>query len=388
MNQPLGKILVVDDNEMNRDMLSRRLAKKGHCVDVAEDGARALEMIGASCYELVLLDIMMPGIDGYEVLKRLRTEYDAADLPVIMATAKSESEDVVAALKSGANDYVTKPFDFPVVLARVNTQLALKKSRDELARAHRRMKADLEAAARIQQTLLPSTAPELEGVRFAWRYLPCDELAGDTLNVFRIDEKRVGFFVLDVSGHGVPSSLLSVTLNRLLSGRGNPESIVCRATPVGVLEELARRFPYDDATHQYFTVAYATFDVETRLVSYASAGHPPAIRVRRGAEPELLSSTGPPVSLLPSIIAPTTYDQIEIRLEPGDRLYLYSDGISEAHSPDGEELGEERVGELLQPLLGKDLEASITTLLDRVWEWGGGKGPGDDVSVLALELES
>jgi sigma-B regulation protein RsbU (phosphoserine phosphatase) len=387
MDQPLGKILVVDDNEMNRDMLSRRLAKRGHSVDVAEGGNRALGMIAAASYDLVLLDIMMPGIDGYEVLKRIRKDHDPADLPVIMATAKSESEDVVTALKIGANDYVTKPFDFPVVLARVNTQLALKKSRDELARVHRRMKSDLEAAAKIQQTLLPSTFPDIDGVRFAWRYLPCDELAGDTLNVFQLDDTRVGFYVLDVSGHGVPSSLLSVTLSRLLSGRGDPDSIVCRATPVEVLTELARRFPYDDATHQYFTIAYATLDVESRLVTYASAGHPPAIRVRRGAEPELVSSTGPPVSLLPSIIAPTTYEQIEVRLEPRDRLYLYSDGVSEAHSPDGEELGEERVAEMLQGLLDEDLDASITTLLDQVWEWGGGMGPGDDVSILALEID-
>ena len=323
MDSTHGRILVVDDNEMNRDLLSRRLARKGHSVEVAEDGRQALEMVEAGCFELVLLDIMMPGIDGYEVLRKLREDHEPADLPVIMATAKSESEDIVAALKMGANDYVTKPFDFPVVVARVTTQLELKKSRDELARVHRRMKSDLEKAACIQQTLLPSEAPDLAGVRFAWRYVPCDELAGDTLNIFRIDESRVGFYVLDVSGHGVPSSLLSVTLSRLLSGRNDPESIVCRATPEEVLSELARRFPYDDSTHQYFTIAYATFDVESRVVTYASAGHPPAMRVRNGAEPELLTSTGPPVSLLPEIIAPSTYAQVEVRLEPGDRLYLY-----------------------------------------------------------------
>src|SRR5262245_49834687 len=122
-----ASVLVVDDNEDNRDMLSRRLKKQGYAVSVAEDGQRALNMIAAEKFDLILLDIMMPGISGMEVLKKLRETYTVADLPIIMATAKDQSEDVVAALKMGANDYVTKPLDFPVVLARVQTQLALKR---------------------------------------------------------------------------------------------------------------------------------------------------------------------------------------------------------------------------------------------------------------------
>jgi len=161
---------------------------------------------------------------------------------------------------------------------------------------------------------------------------------------------------------------------------------VCTATPVEVLHELARRFPYDDATHQYFTMVYGTLDMSRRHFTYVSAGHPPVIRIRHGAPAEFLTSTGPPVALLPSILGTATYEQVELELEPGDRLYLYSDGISEAQSPSGEELGEERVAEKLQPLLDHDLDASISSLLDWVWEWGGGTGPGDDVSVLAVEI--
>ena len=135
MESEPGYLLVVDDNEMNRDLLSRRLSKKGHRVAVAEDGRAALEMIEAESFDLVLLDIMMPGIDGMEVLERIRNDRAPEELPVIMATAKTESEDIVAALERGANDYVTKPFDFPVVLARVQTQLAVKKAREALTRA-------------------------------------------------------------------------------------------------------------------------------------------------------------------------------------------------------------------------------------------------------------
>ena len=162
-----GNLLVVDDNEMNRDMLSRRLSRRGHTVTTAENGQIALDLIEQNSFDVILLDIMMPGISGIEVLKTLRQSYSHADLPIIMATAKSETEDMIDALKLGANDYVTKPLDFPVVLARVNTQLSLKRSQDALKSAHDRMKHDLEAAAAIQQKLLPDDLPKTDSIDMA-----------------------------------------------------------------------------------------------------------------------------------------------------------------------------------------------------------------------------
>src|SRR6266571_7007594 len=134
MDTAQGSLLVVDDNEMNRDMLARRLARLGYTVAVAADGYQALTMIEAQPFDLVLLDIMMPGISGLDVLKVLRERYSVADLPIIMATAKDQSEDIVTAMRLGANDYVTKPLDFPVVLARTETQLALKRAMQEIQR--------------------------------------------------------------------------------------------------------------------------------------------------------------------------------------------------------------------------------------------------------------
>jgi class 3 adenylate cyclase/CheY-like chemotaxis protein len=130
----VDRLLVVDDNEMNRDMLSRRLKSKGYAVEVAEDGQHALDMLAASPFDLVLLDVMMPGISGIDVLRAVRQTKSRADLPVIMATAKDQSDDIVEALKLGANDYVTKPIDFPVCLARVQSQLALKRAQDQVKR--------------------------------------------------------------------------------------------------------------------------------------------------------------------------------------------------------------------------------------------------------------
>jgi len=391
----MARILVVDDNEMNRDMLSRRLLKRGHEVLGAEDGYRGLELIDREDFDIVLLDIMMPGIDGLEVLERIREGNPPEVLPVIMATAKDSSEDIVHALELGANDYVTKPFDFPVVLARIQTQLELKRSRDALATAHAKMKRDLEAASRIQRTFLPSEEVEVAGARISWRYVPCDELAGDTLNVVPLDEDHAAVYVLDVSGHGVPSALLSVTLSRLLSGdsrsspiwKEDPTTHERRcSSPLEVVTELARDFPYDPNTLQYFTLAYGVLDLSRREFRYVSAGHVPPIRVRTGAEPILAGSTGPPVGLLPAEISPSKFEEAVIEFESGDRIYIYSDGIPEVRNPAGEEFGTERLSQALSDLLDTDLDETIKAIVERVRAWGD-TGFEDDVTILAVEIE-
>ncbi len=133
----LGYLLIVDDNEMNRDLMSRRLRREGYATDVAEDGYRAMEMIQKNAYDLILLDIMMPGLSGFDMLPMIRALYDIAELPVIMATAKDQSEDIVEGLRLGANDYVTKPIDHPVLLARIQLHLKMRqlaKLKDEFVR--------------------------------------------------------------------------------------------------------------------------------------------------------------------------------------------------------------------------------------------------------------
>jgi sigma-B regulation protein RsbU (phosphoserine phosphatase) len=339
---------------------------------------------------------MMPGIDGYQVLEKLREEHDSGDLPVIMATAKDASEDIVAALKLGANDYVTKPFDFPVVLARVQTQLQLKRSRQALASAHLRMKKDLEAAARIQASLLPSEqVVEIAGSTIAWRYVPCDELAGDTLGIVRLDEQTVGVYVVDVSGHGVPSALLSVSLSRVLTSEptssvlwtNDPGSDVPRiASPLEVMNELSKRFPYDMQTGQYFTMVYAVVDLESRTLTYASAGHEPMIVVGVGRETEFGRSTGQPVALVPAMLMKSVYEERTIEMGPGDRVYLYSDGIPEARDADGEQWGNERLAAKLTGLLGTGLDDGLPDILETVRQFQGGPHFDDDVSILGVEI--
>lgn len=409
---PPASVLVVDDNPANRDALSRRLERRGYTVATAEDGPTALGLCAQRPFDLVLLDVMMPGMNGLEVLQRLRQDHGPADLPVIMATAQDQSEDVIKALGLGANDYVTKPLDFGVVLARVRTHLALKQSveqiRDlerslsvrnrELETANARLVAaadqarrELDLAARVQLSLLPKSPPQVPGLKFAWAFKPCQQLAGDSLNICPFDDGRVGFYVLDVAGHGVSAALLAVAATRLLSPR-DPDSIlvdpagdgVARgrtpSSPADVASRLDQRFGWNPDTEQFLTIFYAVFDPATRQLTYVSAGHPGAIRVGPDTSATVLDQGGMPIGL------GGTYETQVTTLRPGDRLYLYSDGLTEVVNPTGEQYGRRRLIEVLQSFCGVDLGRVVTEIMGEAGTWCGPQPGRDDVSILAVEF--
>jgi phosphoserine phosphatase RsbU/P len=414
MAESQTSLLVVDDNEMNRDMLSRRLERQGYNVSVAADGAGALELVRNHQFDLVLLDVMMPGLNGLQVLKILRESHSATDLPIVMATARGESDDIVQALRLGANDYVTKPLDFPVVLARIQTHLAMKQAAEQLkqleralaernqeleltnsqlSKANARMSRDLRAAARIQQTFLPREAPQAPGMAFAWVYRPCDELGGDGLNILPLDGGRIGLYILDVSGHGVASALLSVTLSRVLSSPSEPSSILVRdggvanqpeITPAAeVADRLNRLFPYDTATEQFATLIYGILNTATGDFRYASAGHPGPVHLAAGQAPVILESQGFPIGL-----GDDGYEGRSVPLAPADRLYLYSDGGPEAMDQAGEPFGESRLLAAIGRLRSAPLAESVAELLAQIERWRGAASAQDDISILAVEVSA
>lgn len=399
-----ARLLVVDDDENNRDMLSRRLQRRGFEVVVAEDGQKALDAMAGDRFDLVLLDVMMPGITGLEVLTTIRKTYPPTTLPIIMATARGERDDIVEALRLGANDYVTKPIDFPVVLARVQTQLDHKRAVDrivaleadvkrrnaELEQVNARMRRELEMAARLQQSLLPQSPPQVAGVDFAWTYQPCDELAGDIFDVFCIGPDHVGLYLLDVSGHGVRSALLSVTLSRLLSAVGDGPCLVRRsvgsvtepATPLEVVQELNRRFPMESIGGQYFTILYGVLDLRQRVLRYVNAGHQPPVYLPAGREPQLLEQFGFAVGWMPD----GQYEEHELCLEPGDRVLWYSDGIPEAMDAGEQQFGSERLVEVLQRTRSATGGESLQAILAAITEHRGGRPFSDDISALVMNV--
>jgi sigma-B regulation protein RsbU (phosphoserine phosphatase) len=278
------------------------------------------------------------------------------------------------------------------VTARRRAEDSLRATGDELERALREIEKDLDLAARVQQSLLPAGLPVIDGFRAAWRFLPCTSLAGDSLNVLPLDEHRVALFVLDVSGHGVSAALLSATLSRLMSpvpgqsclfepDRDAPNGFVL-APPTTVLRLLDDRHPRDTTFTQYFTIVYGILDIAERSLVYGAAGQPGPLVVPRLGEPALQKSTGHPIGLLPD----SSFGERRVQLQPGDRLFFFSDGIAETFGPGDEEFGQERIATALAKSRSEDLERSLDGLLDVLKRWNRGAPFTDDVSILAVEL--
>jgi sigma-B regulation protein RsbU (phosphoserine phosphatase) len=291
-------------------------------------------------------------------------------------------------------------------LIRVNQELS--HSKDKLARQNEmlqelnsqleennaRMSRDLEAAARIQHSLLPAGDVETDAVEVAWRYIPCDELAGDFLNFFPVDDQWMAFYVVDVSGHGVSSSLLSVTVARSLTRQATTSSIVARideagrttvVSPSEVANELNRRFPMEAQGNLYFTMFYGLLNIETGDLRYVSAGHPPAVILPVNGEPaRLLPAEGFAIGWMEDM---ETEEESTV-LQPGDRLFIFSDGVPEAMSEELEEFGEERMLSVINESRGRSIDEAVALIKNAVDHWCRINGPKDDISILAVELQA
>src|SRR5215216_6187007 len=248
-----ASILAVDDTPANLQVLAGMLKDRGYKVRPVPGGKLALLAAKRDPPDLIFLDINMPEMNGYELCEHLKADDRLAGIPVIFISALTEQLDKVKAFAIGGVDYITKPFQMEELHARVETHLKLRRlqieleaSNARLAKANGRMSRDLKAAARIQEMFLPRAAPRVPGMEFAWIFRPCDELAGDGLNIIPLGDGKVGLYILDVSGHGVASALLSVTLSRLLSPPSDPSSILMRGgkitPPTEVAEYLNRLF--------------------------------------------------------------------------------------------------------------------------------------------------
>ncbi len=340
----------------------------------------------------------MPEMNGYEVCEQLKTDEKLQGIPVIFISALTEQLDKVKAFAIGGVDYITKPFQMEELHARVETHLKLRRLQIELedtnarlANANERMSRDLRAAAKIQETFLPREVPQFPGFDFAWIYQPCDELAGDGLNIIPLGNGKVGLYVLDVSGHGVAAALLSVTLSRLLSPPSEPSTILIQKGDVGrqfditppaeVAARLNQLFPFDTATEQFATLVYGILNTATGEFRYVSAGHPGPVHLPFSADPVILESQGFPIGL-----AGDAFEERVVRLGAGDCLYLYSDGAPEAMDSGGKQFGTDRLLDAIGQVRSAPLKEGLAIVMEAVASWHGAAKPQDDISILAVEV--
>ena len=391
-----GRVLIVDDSEINRRILAGILRRERYTLLSATDGEQAVAMATAEPPDLILLDIMMPGKDGYRVCAELKANPRTERVPVVFLSALSEVADKIKGLELGAVDYITKPFDPGEVLARVRSQLKIQRLATELLRANlelndkqERLEEDLKAAGAIQRSLLPSAAPPIDNLRLAWRFMPCGRVGGDVLNFCPLGDDTLGVFVIDVSGHGVPAAMVTVSLSQFLSPHAghlmaagaHPGEEPTPAPPSHVLRLLDDEYPME-RFDKFFTIAYALIDHRSGRLRYSLGGHPQPLLQRAGGGIETLDAGGPLIGFgLGSLFA-----EAEVMLAPGDRLFLYTDGLVEMADSADAQFGDERLYEAVQGTRGLPLEAACDRLLGAALAFGGGVEPQDDVTLLAIEF--
>lgn len=392
------KILVADDSQVQRSVTGEFLQRFGFDVLEAADGQQALDTLHQhGDVPLVITDYEMPNMNGFELCKQIRETWDRNQLAVIGVSSRDNELLSARLLKAGANDFLSKPFQreelYTRIIHNLETQEHIARINSSLATIssmHERMKKDLDAAARLQQSLLPKELPSPPAVQAARLFSPCDELAGDTFNMFLIDERHLGVYVVDVSGHGVPAALLSVTLSRLLTPEEGRTSFLYDIdentgqrrihSPASVCENLNTEFPMDPDTFQYFTIVYGILDIQEGDFSFACAGHPGPVLVRNNQQPQAFATRNMAIGFVPGL----NFQQDSVTLQSGDRLYFFTDGLVEAKNQADEEYGLDRLCMTLQKHYVSGLEDSLQNVYNAVKNWNA-EGFKDDVTICALE---
>lgn len=352
-SQSSVSILVVDDLPDNILLVRRFLEREGHEIRAASSGEEALRMIEERPPDLVLLDVMMPGIDGIETAKRIKA-MPIGFIPVVLITAFGASEVKRRGLEAGAEDFISKPFDPEELVARIRSLLRTKRLYNDLRRANRRMENELEAVAELQRSLLPSDGPQLDGLQIHDLYIPSRAAGGDYYDYVPVGPGRLGVAIGDASGHGPHAAVLMAMAKVALH--------ICRdhwAKPAALLNEASSQLARFVPPGQFITLFYGVLDLPKATLTCATAGHCPPIMLRANGETERLEiPPGLPLGLEDG----RPFEQRTFPFRRGDRLFLYTDGLIEAQDSGNELFGIERLVELLREhskLAGDELNAKL-----------------------------
>ncbi len=368
-------------------MLGDLLRAHGYETVEASSGDEALKQTGACKPDLIFLDVVMPGMDGYQTLERLRLAPGYDETPVIFLSAQDSTADKVRGLDMGGADYVTKPFDEAEVIARARVQIKLRALTKQLLEKQRRIEEDLRAAGEIQRNLLPRHTPLRADLAISWRFQPSQHIGGDMIGFHDIGQHHLAAYVIDVMGHGVPAALVTVSVSQsltpfpgLLSRPAGPDGTMTSTSPRELLEALDREYP-TDRFNRYFTLSYVLIDSKAGTVRHASAGHPPPLRLGRQGSTCALEASGPIIGLGGLI----PFEEETIHLQAGDRILLYTDGLTERRDSSGQEFGSDRLCRLLEETRRLPLDKAVETIFQAAMAHGGEEPPEDDISAIVIE---
>ncbi len=395
-------ILIVDDSKSYRHLLANILNKWGFSIMEAQDGVHALALLEVNTISVVISDWEMPVMDGVQLCRQIRQRDFGHYIYLILVTARQAIDDLVHGLESGADDFLSKPVNQSQLRARLHAakriltlENTLAVRNERLTNAYQQIEADLQAAARLQRSVLPTNTLSFNGYQAEWMFLPSAFVSGDLLNYFPLDDRHFAFYCIDVAGHGVSAAMLSLAVAReFLNGRITERLLIedGKVMPSHhVVSALNQRFCLDNEdVASYYTLIYGVIDTHTGNGELCQAGHPTPFIIRKQGEWESVGAGGVPVGLFPQ----SEYQSCVFSLVPGDRLYLYSDGISECESVDGELYGEERLQALLSASRSLPKTAVFECVERALINWcqpytqpatGNGRLFNDDISLLAIE---
>jgi sigma-B regulation protein RsbU (phosphoserine phosphatase) len=381
--KPTERILVFDDDAASRKLLVRTLGSAGYECDESADGVDALNRVHDRQPSLLLLDFDMPGLNGAEVLQRLRGDADPAvsQLPAIMLTGHGGEESEVLCLEAGADDFVTKPINTAVLRARIETQLRLRSMRRQLQQQNEELEAwrsnlerDLAAARLTQQSLIPQKPPVLPGWEVAACYRPVIQVGGDIYGWLRMADGRMLFWIADATGHGASAALLT-TLAKLLFHHGSVE----HDSPTEIMEAVNNDFRSIFGARSFMTSMCVALDLTTGVATVVGAGHPPLMVCRPNDPIELIASSGPPLGLAES----SHFEERTVQLNNGDAFVLYTDGLYGAGSNGSYRLSPKKLAEMLDRT-APTADALLNRIVEQVAPRGGNQPLPDDIAAVAV----
>jgi sigma-B regulation protein RsbU (phosphoserine phosphatase) len=388
-NQPTAagpRILVVDDNDDNRYTLTLYLDLEGYTdVAIAQDGEEAIACLEKTGFDLVLLDVMMPKVDGYGVLNWLKDQPRLRDLPVIMISALNEVNSVVRCIELGAVDYLLKPFNPIMLKARLGATLEKKKLRDEINAHLARLEEELEAARKLQMAMVPQSfpAPSAEfPVDLFASMEPAREVGGDLYDFFPTEDGTLCFLVGDVSGKGMPAalfmarakSLIRIAADLMRSPQGTS------AKPADIIARVNRELCQDNSDMMFVTLFFAMLSPRSGEVEFCNAGHNAPYRLSGESVEAIEGGKGIILGVRPDAV----YATGRLSLAPGEGIYVFTDGVTEAENPQQDMLTEARLEAVLRGAARPPRAEIVKSVAEAVRGFVGSALPSDDITMMAI----
>ena len=389
-----ARILLVDDDPISRTGLATPLKRLGHEVLEAADGCEGLEVARREHPDLIIVDWMMPQVDGPTLCETIRKDPTLRTMHIILMTAHDQPAQIAEGLARGADDFLSKAASPQEIMARVGAGLRthtlvreLESARDHLSHSYQLLasqqqvlESELRSAARFVTTLLPPAGKLSPGLDLAWQFLPSQALGGDLFNATPWGATDLGIYILDASGHGVAAALRAASLMTFLRA----DSLLRQVgsyEPGAIVTEVNRRFPLT-SDGDYFTLWVGCLHLSTRELRFCAAGHAGAILFRGEGMSHSLAEPTLPIGFQPD----TSYMTRSVTLTPGDRLFVFSDGLYETRSPAGDIWGLQRLQAAMGTLHTRPLNEVIEQTMRYALTWQQQEGFKDDAALLGLEV--